>query len=74
MNIIQKAKEKPEQVKQVIDTVKQLGVISTYRKVMNKLDSLSPLGYSLSGIVVETGSNVNTLKIGDKVCLRRRKL
>ncbi len=67
MNIIQKAKEKPEQVKQVIDTVKQLGVISTYRKVMNKLDSLSPLGYSLSGIVVETGSNVNTLKIGDKV-------
>lgn len=67
MNIIEKAKEKPEQVKQVIDSVKQLGLVSTYRKVMNKLDSLSPLGYSLSGIVVETGSNVNTLKVGDKV-------
>lgn len=67
MNIIEKAKEKPEQVKQVLNTIKQLGIISTYRKVMNKLDSLSPLGYSLSGIVVETGSNVNTLKIGDKV-------
>ena len=44
-----KAKEKPEQVKQVLDTLKKEGLQSTYRKVLNKLDSLSPLGYSTSG-------------------------
>ncbi len=67
MNLIDKAREKPEQVKQVLDSVKQLGLVSTYRKVMNKLDSFSPLGYSLSGVVVETGFEVRSLKIGDRV-------
>lgn len=67
MNLVQKAQAKPEQVKQVIETVKQLGLTAAYRKVMNKLDSLTPLGYSLSGVVVEAGANVRSLKVGDRV-------
>ena len=46
MNLIGKAKERPQQVKQVIDTLKKQGPIQTYHAVMKKLDSYSPLGYS----------------------------
>ena len=66
-NLIGKAKEKPEQVKQVIDTLKKEGILATYNKVMNKLDSLSPLGYSSAGVVIEIGSEVSNFKVGDRV-------
>ncbi|MCD4747642.1 MAG: hypothetical protein K8R58_15205 [Bacteroidales bacterium] len=36
---IAKAKEKPEQVKMVLDSVKTEGLKATYNKVMNKLDA-----------------------------------
>jgi hypothetical protein len=49
LSYLQMAKKKPEQVKEVLNTLTQLGPVATYRKVMNKLDSLSPLGYSLVG-------------------------
>lgn len=67
MNYLQMARKKPEQVKEAINTLKQLGPVATYRKVMNKLDSLSPLGYSLVGEVIEIGKGVNEFKPGDIV-------
>ena len=67
MSYIQMAKKKPEQVKEVLSTLSQLGPVATYRKVMNKLDSLSPLGYSLVGEVIEIGKGVGNLKVGDIV-------
>ncbi|MFP4488752.1 MAG: bi-domain-containing oxidoreductase [Bacteroidales bacterium] len=67
LNYLQMARKKPEQVREVVNTLKQQGPVATYRKVMNKLDSLGPLGYSLVGEVIETGSSVNGLKKGDIV-------
>jgi len=67
MNYLQMAKAKPQQVKQVLTTMKQLGPLATYRKVMNKLDTMTPLGYSCVGEVIEVGSSVNDIKIGDRV-------
>ncbi len=67
LSYFQMAKKKPEQVKDVLNTLTQLGPAATYRKVMNKLDSLSPLGYSLVGEVIEVGKNVEGLKKGDVV-------
>ena len=42
--LIGKAKERPQQVKQVLDTLKAQGPVQTYRAVMKKLDAHSPLG------------------------------
>lgn len=66
-SLIGKAKERPQQVKQVIDTLKKQGPIQTYRAVMKKLDAYSPLGYSCAGEVIEVGEGVTEFQIGDKV-------
>ena len=66
-SLIGKAKERPQQVKQVIDTLKKQGPLQTYRAVMKKLDAYSPLGYSCAGEVIEVGEGVTEFEIGDKV-------
>ena len=66
-NLIGKAKERPQQVKQVIDTLKKQGPVQTYRAIMKKLDAYSPLGYSCAGEVIEVGEGVTEFEVGDKV-------
>jgi predicted dehydrogenase/threonine dehydrogenase-like Zn-dependent dehydrogenase len=61
------AKARPDKVKQVMETFKQLGPLATFRKVMNKLDSMTPLGYSLAGKVIEVGEGVEGFQVGDMV-------
>lgn len=62
-----KAKERPQQVKQVLETLKTQGPVQTYRAVMKKLDAYSPLGYSCVGEVIETGADVAGFSVGDIV-------
>ena len=64
---IGKAKERPEQVKQIVDVLKSQGPVQTYRAVMKKLDSYSPLGYSCAGEVIAVESDVVGLGVGDLV-------
>lgn len=65
--LIGKAKERPQQVKQVFDTLKKQGIVQTYRAVMKKLDAYSPLGYSSAGEVIAVGDGVTEFKTGDLV-------
>jgi predicted dehydrogenase len=67
MNLLEKAKSRPEEVRKVIQSIKQNGLLSTYKKVMNRLDSFTSLGYSASGIVEKVGSGVEGFKPGDRV-------
>jgi threonine dehydrogenase-like Zn-dependent dehydrogenase len=62
-----KAKERPQQVKQVIDVAMSQGVEQAYRAVMKKLDAHSPMGYSSVGEVVAVGMGVTEFSIGDLV-------
>lgn len=62
---IGKAMEKPDQVKQVLESWSQDGWQTTYMKVMNKLDSPAPLGYSLAGRVLAVGEQVGDFSVGD---------
>lgn len=66
-SLLGKARERPQQVKQVLDTLRQQGLLQTYRAVMKKLDAYSPLGYSSAGIVIEVGEGVSGFQVGDKV-------
>lgn len=66
-SLIGKAKERPQQAKQVLDVLKNQGPVQTYRAVMKKLDAYSPLGYSSAGEVIEVGEGVTEFKPGDKV-------
>jgi len=67
MTLLGKARARPDQVKKVLESASRQGVTETYRKVVNRLDSLTPLGYSLSGIVEEVGEGVTGFRPGDRV-------
>ncbi|MBU0677417.1 MAG: bi-domain-containing oxidoreductase [Verrucomicrobia bacterium] len=67
MSLLEKARARPDQVKKVVQSVQQQGLKATYQKVMNKLDSLTPLGYSTSGIINAVGSGVPDLTVGQRV-------
>ncbi len=66
-SLIGKAKRRPEQVKQVISNIKKEGFIETYKKVTTKLDSLAALGYSSSGIVLESLDSDKIIMKGNRV-------
>lgn len=67
LSYLGKARARPDQVKKVMQSVQQQGLTATYEKVMNKLDSLTPLGYSLSGVVVDTRGDSVDLVAGQRV-------
>jgi predicted dehydrogenase/threonine dehydrogenase-like Zn-dependent dehydrogenase len=67
MNLAAKARERPDQVRQVLDTVREQGIRPTIRKVQERLQGPSTLGYSCSGIVEAVGPRVTDFVFGDPV-------
>ncbi|MFE4869182.1 bi-domain-containing oxidoreductase [Streptomyces sp. NPDC056682] len=67
MSMLGKARSRPDQVAKVAQSVATNGVGATYRKVMGKLDSYTPLGYSLCGVVEQVGAGMDDVKVGDLV-------
>lgn len=64
-SLLAKAKERPQQVKQVLEVFRKQGLVQTFRAVMKKLDAYSPLGYSSAGQVIEVGDGVSDFAVGD---------
>ena len=67
MSMVGKARARPDQVRKVLDSVAQQGAVTTYKKVMNRLDSYTPLGYSLCGVVTEVGRGAEEFHVGQIV-------
>jgi predicted dehydrogenase/threonine dehydrogenase-like Zn-dependent dehydrogenase len=67
MSLLGKARARPDQVKKVLKSLRQQGPRATLEKVFSKLDSLTPLGYSLSGTVLAAGKNVPEFTAGQRV-------
>ena len=67
MNLLQKARARPDQVRKVLHTAKTLGWKAAMEKVRNRLESPSPLGYSAAGIVVAVDEANTRFHKGDRV-------
>jgi predicted dehydrogenase/threonine dehydrogenase-like Zn-dependent dehydrogenase len=67
MSMVGMARARPDQVSKVLDSVRQQGALNTYKKVMNRLDSYTPLGYSLCGVVVDVGRGAEEFRVGQLV-------
>jgi predicted dehydrogenase/threonine dehydrogenase-like Zn-dependent dehydrogenase len=67
MNLLQKARARPDQVRKVMDTARTLGWRNALEKVRNRLETPTPLGYSAAGSVVEVDSANTRFRVGDRV-------
>lgn len=66
-NLIDKARQQPDKVKQVLDKIRTDGLMPTLEAVFNKLGQPLPLGYCNVGTVLEVGRGVTEFQAGDRV-------
>jgi predicted dehydrogenase/threonine dehydrogenase-like Zn-dependent dehydrogenase len=62
-----KAMARPDLVKQVLEYARSNGVAAARQKVQARLETLTALGYSCSGFVLEVGAAVTEFQPGDRV-------
>jgi len=66
-SLIDKARQQPDRVKQVLDKIKTDGLQPTLESVFNKLGQPLPLGYCNVGKVIAIGKGVTDFIVGDRV-------
>ena len=66
-NLIDKARQQPDKVKQTLDKLKTDGIMPTLEAVFNKLGQPLPLGYCNVGQVIAVGKGVTEFQVGDRV-------
>src|SRR5580704_11831766 len=66
-SLLGKAMSRPDLVKQVLAYAQSNGIGAARQKVRARLETLSALGYSCSGIVLQAGAAVTGLQPGDRV-------
>jgi predicted dehydrogenase/threonine dehydrogenase-like Zn-dependent dehydrogenase len=66
-SLVGKALYRPDLVQQVVDNFRQEGLLPTIEKVRTRLDTPITLGYSSSGEILQTGSAIHDLSIGQHV-------
>lgn len=66
-NLIDKARQQPDKVKQVLDKIKTDGLQPTLEAVFTKLGQPLPLGYCNVGKVIAVGKGVTEFAVGDRV-------
>ena len=66
-SMLSRAIDRPDLVKRLLDVARTDGIRAAYDQVRTRMDGLSPLGYSCSGIVIGVGEGVNEFQCGDRV-------
>lgn len=68
-NLIQKALERPDQIKKVVEKISTDGILTTLDSAFTRLNEPMPMGYSGVGKVVEAGIGVTNISVGDLVAM-----
>jgi predicted dehydrogenase/threonine dehydrogenase-like Zn-dependent dehydrogenase len=71
-SLLDKARQQPDKVRQVLDKVRTDGFGPTFEAVRAKLDTPMPLGYCNVGRVVEVGPGVDGWRVGERVASNGR--
>jgi predicted dehydrogenase/threonine dehydrogenase-like Zn-dependent dehydrogenase len=66
-SLLGKARARPDLVRKVVDKARVEGVRSALSTARERLDMLTPLGYSSAGVVLVVGPGVDGLAPGDRV-------
>ena len=66
-NLLEKARSRPDLVRQTIEKARRDGVLDTLDAVRNRLDKPVPLGYSAAGEVLAVGDAASEFRVGDRV-------
>src|SRR5207247_5914660 len=67
LNLLQKARARPDQVRKILDTARTLGWRAALEKVRNRLETPTPLGYSSAGVVEAVDAANTRFCVGDRV-------
>lgn len=66
-SLIEKARSRPDLVRQTLDKARREGVLATLEAVQNRLDQPMALGYACAGTVIALGEGVEGFALGDRV-------
>jgi predicted dehydrogenase len=66
-SLLQKARSRPDLVREVMNKIRRDGVLSAASAVRSRLDQPAALGYSSAGTVIEVGEGVTDLRPGERV-------
>ncbi|HEX6507528.1 MAG TPA: bi-domain-containing oxidoreductase [Chloroflexota bacterium] len=66
-NLVQKARSRPDLVRQTMDKARRDGVLTALDAVQDRLDRPMALGYSCAGTVIEVGAGITDIEVGDRV-------
>ena len=65
--LYKRALRQPENVKRVLEMMRDQGIKRTLERVQGKLSAGAPTGYSAAGVVIAVGEEVEGFTIGDRV-------
>jgi predicted dehydrogenase/threonine dehydrogenase-like Zn-dependent dehydrogenase len=66
-NLLQKAKMRPDLVREVLGKISRDGLAATVSAIRSRLDQPVHLGYSSAGVVIAVGEGITDINPGDRV-------
>ena len=65
--LLERIRQKPENIKKAIALIKRKGVTALFKTVEKMQEEEKALGYSISGIVIGVGEGVREFSVGDRI-------
>ncbi len=66
-NLLEKARTRPDLVRQALEKARREGFLSTVQSIFNRLDQPMALGYSAAGTILAIGEGLQGFQPGDRV-------